>query len=101
VSLSLNLRATVTYRVARRLPGRRAGRRCVTPTRANRRARRCTRLVAVRGRFARNAKAGRNRFRFTGRIGGRKLAPGSYQLQATPRANAHNGVSKRARFRIK
>jgi hemolysin type calcium-binding protein len=100
VSFSLNLPAAVTYRVARLLAGRRAGRRCLAPTRTNRNARRCTRLVAVRGSFTRNAVTGQNRFRFTGRIAGRKLAPGSYQLQATPRANASNGITARTPFRI-
>jgi RTX calcium-binding nonapeptide repeat (4 copies) len=100
VSFRANMPASVTYRVARALPGRRVGRRCVAPSRANRGGRRCTRFVLIRGSFTRAASAGANRFRFTGRIGGRKLAPGSYRLQATPRAGGRNGPTARAAFRI-
>jgi hypothetical protein len=90
----------MTYRVRRARTGRRVGRRCVAPNRTNRRARRCTRLVAVRGRFTRSAAAGRNRFRFTGRIRGRRLLPGRYRLHATPKNNGGGGATKSAGFRI-
>jgi Ca2+-binding RTX toxin-like protein len=80
VSFRLNTSASVTFRVARRLPGRR--------------------LVLVRGRFTRAAPAGVNRFRFTGRIGGDALPPGAYLLQATPRAGSGNGALARAAFLI-
>jgi hypothetical protein len=42
------------------------------------------RLVAV-GRFVHHDRAGKNRFRFSGRVKGRPLKPGSYELQAVPR----------------
>jgi Ca2+-binding RTX toxin-like protein len=100
VSFTANLAASVTYRVALARPGRRVGRRCVAPTRANSRNRRCTRFALMLGSFARAARAGANRFRFTGRIGGRKLAPGAYQLRATPRAGGRSGATARTRFRI-
>ena len=62
-----------------RRAGRRSGRRCVKPTRANRRARACTRYVAVgttavRGRVSRH---------FSGRVRRRVLRPGAYRLQVT------------------
>ena len=100
VSFTLDLAGAVTYRVARVRDGRRVGGRCAAPTRTSRRAKRCTRLVAVRGSFTRSAGRGRSSFRFTGRIGGRKLAPGSYQLQASPRAGGRNGATARAGFRV-
>jgi hypothetical protein len=43
--------------------------------------RRCA-YTAIVGRFTVAAGAGDNRFVFTGRLSGHKLAPGSYQLQA-------------------
>ena len=42
----------------------------------------------------------RNRFMFSGRVGGRRLRPGRYRLVATPRVNALVGKAVRARFRI-
>jgi hypothetical protein len=100
VSFTANRAATVTYRVTQRRPGRRVGRRCVAPTRANRGRRACTRVVTLPGAFTRAARAGDNRFRFTGRLGGRALAPGAYQLAATPRAGGVAGLTTRTSFRI-
>ena len=76
--------ATVTLSFHRRLAGRRSGSRCVKPTRRNRRAKRCTRHVAVRGKLTRRSVAGANRVRFSGRIGRRALKLGRYRLTARP-----------------
>lgn len=101
VSYRLTESAVTTFTVQRARPGRRAGRRCVAPTRRNRAARRCTRFVRVRGSFRHSGRAGLNRFRFTGRIGGRRLAPGRYGLVARPRDAAGNlGSTARRPFRI-
>jgi len=67
-----------TLVLSRRLAGRRRGTACVKPTRALRRAKRCTRAVRVRTiSFA--ATAGAN----AGRIPVRTLAPGSYSATLT------------------
>jgi hypothetical protein len=101
VTFTLNQAATVRFTVVQPRPGRRGrGGRCVAPTRANRTARRCTRLVTLPGSFSRTGHAGANSFRFTGRLAGRTLAPGSYRLIATPRLNGRAGLSKSASFRI-
>jgi hypothetical protein len=101
VSFRLDRAASVRFRVERALKGRRVGRRCVKPERSNRRRRGCTRYRRLRGSFTRAGAAGRNRFRFTGRFGGRTLRPGRYRLVATPRAGTRSGKPKRAHFRIK
>lgn len=101
VSFSLDRAAEVTFRVVRRRAGRVVGGRCATPTKANRAARRCTRLIAVPGPFARTASPGANRFRFSGRVGARALAPGAYRLQATPRTDGRAGATVSAAFRIR
>jgi Tol biopolymer transport system component len=81
IHFRLDRSATVSLRVERLLPGRRAHGRC--SARAHR-GRRCTvvkrvgRLAAVHGR------AGANAVRFSGRVGARALAPGRYRLIATP-----------------
>src|SRR5205823_14036698 len=101
VTYSLNEVATVRFTVVQRQPGRSAGGgRCVKPTRANRKARSCTRLVAVPGAFGLTGRAGVNSFRFTGRVGGRTLSPGKYQLGATPSAGGIAGRTVSAAFQI-
>jgi hypothetical protein len=100
VRYTLNVAASVRFTVVRLLPGRRVRGRCVKPTSENRNARRCTRRVRVRGSFTRTGSAGTNRFRFMGRIGGRKLTPGAYRLLATPTANGVRGRRTSAPFHI-
>ena len=101
VAFRLDRAAAVTFRVRQARSGRRDRRgRCVAPTRANRTRRRRTRYVTLRGSFIRAAKAGRNTFRFSGRLRGRKLAPGRYLLAATPAANGKRGRTRTTAFRI-
>jgi hypothetical protein len=91
----------VRFTVVQPEPGRKArGGRCVKPTRANRKARKCTRLVTLTGSFTRGGKAGANSFRFTGRLAGHRLKPGKYQLVATPSAGGRTGRAASASFRI-
>jgi DNA-binding beta-propeller fold protein YncE len=84
VSYRLSEPASVTFTVAREQPGRTVRHRCVKPTRRNRKDRRCTQLVTLRGGLAESGRAGANRFRFGGKIGGRRLGPGTYVLTAVP-----------------
>src|SRR4051812_42979718 len=42
--------------------------------------RRCTRYIRMRGSFIRPSQGGRNSFRFSGRLRGRRLRTGSYRL---------------------
>jgi N-acetylneuraminic acid mutarotase len=101
VSYTLNVAAGVRFTVVRLVGGRRAGHRCVAERKGNRRSRRCTRAVRVRGSFTLHGNAGRDSFRFTGRVGGRRLARGVYQLLATPSVNGRGGKSSRETFRIR
>jgi hypothetical protein len=104
VTYHVNIAATVRFTVTQPVPGRRigAGRkaRCVPQTRRNRKARKCTRVVTLRGSFAQSAKAGANSFHFTGRLGGKRLKPGKYALIATPSTNGKTGKSAGTTFRI-
>jgi hypothetical protein len=90
VSYSDSQAATTTFTVQRPLPGRLRGNACVKPNKSNRGHRPCTRFMAV-GSFTHADVAGANRFRFTGRVGGRKLRPGSYRLRAVARNAAGVG----------
>jgi hypothetical protein len=101
VRYRLSEAATVTFTVERQSAGRRSGRGCVKPNRTNRRARRCTRYVKVRGSFTHAGRAGANSFKFTGRLRGRKLSPARYRLVAVARDAAGNvSAARRSNFRI-
>ena len=100
ISYRDTLAATTTFTVARALPGRKSGRRCLKPTTRSRHGKRCTRFVRVRGSFSHRDSVGANRVGFTGRLRGRALAPGSYRLSATPRASGKTGHAVAAGFRI-
>jgi hypothetical protein len=84
VSYQLNIPAGVTITIKRVSPGRLNKGRCVAPTQKNRNHRRCIRLVRVRGTLTNTGAQGSNSFTWGGRIGGHSLAPGTYQLTATP-----------------
>ena len=90
VTYSDSQTATTTFTVQRRLPGRLRGNACVKPNKRNRGHKACMRFMAV-GSFTHADVAGANRFRFTGRVGGRKLRPGGYRLRAVPRSAAGVG----------
>jgi hypothetical protein len=105
VTFILSRSAYVSFTVERALSGRRVGGRCVAPRAGNRRRPSCTRYLALRGSFRDPvrgfAAAGSAGFKFTGRLSGRPLAPGSYRLVAValgalgPRSSA-----TRCAFRI-
>ena len=81
-------------------PGRRArGGHCVKPTRANRRARRCTRWVQA-GTLTYAVRDGANALAWSGRIGRHAAKPGSYRAVATARANGRTSRARSVRFRI-
>ncbi|MEA2313855.1 MAG: hypothetical protein QOI03_547 [Solirubrobacteraceae bacterium] len=93
---------STTFTVQRPLAGRRRGRNCVKPTSHNRTAKRCTRYVNL-GSFTRaeSIALGKSRFRFTGRVAGRRLKPGHYRLQAIARNSGGTGPPAFAQFSVK
>jgi hypothetical protein len=93
VSYTLNERATDTFTLKRQAPGRKVNSRCVQPTDKNSKHRQCARLIAVRGMLVMTGKAGVNHFTFNGKIGGRTLGPGSYELIATPTGGQPRAVA--------
>jgi hypothetical protein len=88
--------SSVTFTIKRQLPGRKVKGRCVKPTSKNRKHKKCTRLVKLRGKITRASTRGANHFTFNGKIGGHKLRAGSYQLVATPAG----GKPRKAGFKI-
>jgi hypothetical protein len=101
VFFSVSEPATTTFAVERLVPGTRRGHRCTKRSRSHR-GRRCTRVKRMRGTFLHSAaRSGPQRFRFSGRVGGRTIPPGAYRLVATPADPAGNhGRAVRTAFRI-
>jgi len=99
VAYRLSEAARVRFSVQRRASGRRVGGRCVAVGRSNRRRPSCVRYRAVGGFFLHAGREGQNSFRFSGRMGGRALKPGSYRLVGVPTDAAGNvGAAARRRF---
>jgi hypothetical protein len=96
ISYTLNVAATVTLTLKRQVAGRKVNGRCVKPTTGNRKHRKCARLVNVPGTLTVAGQAGANQFSFDGKIGGRQLGSGAYQLTATPAG----GISSTVTFKI-
>ncbi len=86
--------------IQRRAAGRRKGTRCVKPTRALARAKRCTRYVAA-GKLTRVNQMGSVKVPFSGRVGKRALPAGTYRatLLATDMAG-NKSVPAQLTFRI-
>ncbi len=80
VSYALSTSAMVSFSVERATGGRRVGKRCVKQTGSNSDHKRCTRFLPGKGSFSVNGAAGANQFKFSGRLNGKALKPGSYRL---------------------
>jgi hypothetical protein len=93
--------ATAVFKVQRAKQGFRVGKKCeaARPKHARGRARHCTRLVQV-GTFTHADAAGPDSFHFSGRAGGRPLAPGSYRLTAMPKAGSVLGRAATLAFTV-
>ncbi len=100
-SFTLNETASVRFVFLRAQPGRKVGRRCVTPNTHNRHGHACTRLVAA-GALAFTGHTGVNKLAFEGRVSPtRKLTLGSYALQITATDPAgHSSTPQSLRFTI-
>jgi alpha-tubulin suppressor-like RCC1 family protein len=99
-SFLLNKPATVRLAFTQRLAGRQVNRRCVAPSRRNRRQRRCTRTVTT-ATLSLNAHAGRTHLAFNGRISRAKTLPlGSYALIMVARAGGQSTRPQTLRFTV-
>lgn len=95
VSFNLTEAASVRFTVQRKTTGRRVSGKCRTPSRKNRKKRKCTLWKNVTGSFTYPGKAGKNTFTFRGRIGGKALRTGSYRLNGTATDPANNTSTPR------
>jgi hypothetical protein len=95
VSYSLSATGSVEFSVERKSAGRKAGKKCVKQTAANKAHKKCSFYKPLKGSFSVTGATGSNSFRFSGRLGGKPLKPGSYRLTA-----AAGGAAKKAVFKI-
>jgi len=103
VRYRLSEAATVTFTVERAVRGVRVGRGCLRQAQADAaaRRRRCRTYRRLRGNFKHTGKAGKNKFKFSGRLRNKRLKRGRYRLVARPRDGAGNrGRAKKKRFRV-
>lgn len=101
VKYRLSEAATTTFTVQRVEKGRRKGSTCQKPGPSNRSGAPCTRYVAIGSFTHAGASAKLNSVRFSGRIGGRRLAPARYRMRAVARDAAGNmSAARTANFRI-
>jgi hypothetical protein len=73
--------AKVSIAIERSTRGRRKGSKCVAETQRNRKAKACVRWVKAGRVLTRTSKAGPSSVPFSGRIGTKALAPGSYRAR--------------------
>jgi subtilisin-like proprotein convertase family protein len=100
VSYRLDKAAKLTFSVLRVTTGRRSGKKCVAQTKKNRKAKKCTRLVGVKGSFTHNGKTGANTLKFSGRVGGKRLGAGSYRLRAVATVGTLKSKTLEAAFKV-
>ena len=92
--------ATTTFTVESEAKGRKQGKTCRQPSKANKRGKPC-KLLVKKGGFTHVDVAGANSLRFSGRLNGKALAKGIYTLQAVPRNATGSGATVSKRFTIK
>jgi hypothetical protein len=96
VSYRDTMAAKTTFKVLRSVSGVRVGHKCVKRGRGKR----CTRLVSV-GSFSRRDDSGANRFHFSGRVAGKPLGAGRYQLIAVAYAGIAHSLPLDVSFVVK
>jgi uncharacterized delta-60 repeat protein len=98
-SFQLDQAATVTIAIQTKAPGRRVARSCRTDSRTLRHKPRCTRTITI-ATLTRSAHAGLNKVAFSGRVRGKALTPGRYQVAFTAADSAGESPSKTLSFAI-
>lgn len=91
--------ATTTFTVLLETSGRKQGRSCKKATTKNKHGKRCTLLTKV-GSFTHTDTQGADSFHFSGRIKGKKLLAGTYELEAVAHDAAGNGPTVSRSFKI-
>ena len=97
----LNEQASVSFKIERKLPGRKVGGKCKKKTKGNARRAKCTLFRRLGSRPA-QGKAGANVLAFNGKLKGKPLRPGGYRLTAVATDSAQGrSVAATAAFKIR
>jgi hypothetical protein len=99
ISYTTSQDSTTTFSILKSSTGLKRGTRCVKAARGAK-GKRCTLLTPLKPTFTRADLAGTVSFRFTARLGGTALRPGSYVLRATGANAKGKGNVLKAAFRI-
>jgi hypothetical protein len=91
--------ATTTFTVLRKSSGRKHGKSCQKPSPKNKHGKRCTLLTKL-GSFTHTDTIGANSLHFTGRVKGKKLPAGTYELRAVAHNAAGNGRTVSKGFKL-
>ena len=97
ISYKLSEAATVSFKLEKKSPGRKVGKKCVKQTPKNKTKKRCSRFKAVGGAFSGPGNAGNNKATIPN---GKKLKPGTYRLTMTARDAAGNETTKTTTFKV-
>lgn len=101
LSYKLSEAGTVSLQVQKPGKGKRVGKSCVKPSRSNKKRKSCTRYVNVGKALKLPAKAGNRKTPFSGKVGSRSLAPGSYRVSLTATDTFGNvSAARTVKFKI-
>jgi hypothetical protein len=98
VSYRLTEVATVSFQLAKKLPGRKVGNKCVKQTAKNKGKKRCSRFKKVGKPFTGPGAPGPNSRKLPN---GKKLKPGTYRLTMTAVDVAGNRTTSTTTFKVK
>jgi hypothetical protein len=97
-SYTLNLSATVVLKFTQQAKGRKLKGKCVAQTHKNAHKPSC-KLTVKAGALRTTGLPGKNKLKFAGKLGGKKLAPGSYEVTITAETGPGD-AGKTLRFTI-
>jgi hypothetical protein len=97
-SYTLNLSATVVLKFTQQAKGRKVKRKCVAAKRSNADKPSC-KLTVKAGTLRTTGRAGKNKLKFAGKVGGKKLRPGTYEVTISA-TNGSSAAGKTLKFTI-
>ncbi len=99
ISYRDNAAGSTTFTVLRAKPGFRSGSKCVAKRPRHGKPKKCTLLGKV-GSFKHRGASGANHFHFNGKLGGHRLAPGKYVLDAITTVAGKKSKPVKTTFRV-
>lgn len=98
ISYTLSEAATVSFKLEKKSPGRKVGKKCVKQNKSNKAKKKCSTYKQIGGAFSGGGAAGPNTATLPN---GKKLKPGTYKLTMTARDAAGNETVTSTTFKVK